>query len=68
MIIIPFTENNWNLFDFRPDPVPDPDPDPLFPEADPHQNEADPKHCFFVAIFIHYIFFNFLPFLLSLNS
>ena len=45
MIIIPFTENNWNLFDFRPDP------DPLFPESDPHQNEADPKHCFFCGNF-----------------
>ena len=33
----PFTEKNWNLFDFMSDPEPGPDPDP-------HQNEADPKH------------------------
>ena len=43
MSIIPLTdknsEKNWNLFDFRTDP------DPLIPEADPRQNEADPKHC-----------------------
>ena len=25
----PYTEKNWNLFDFRSDPDPDPDPDPL---------------------------------------
>ena len=31
-------KKNWTMFDFRSDP------DPLFPEADPHQNEADPKH------------------------
>ena len=24
----PYTEKNWNLFDFRSDPDPEPDPDP----------------------------------------